>query len=41
MSPKLLLILACLIFPLRDKIPKNLFEVAEELEFSFSESAPR
>jgi hypothetical protein len=36
MSPEFSLILACLIFPLTDRIPKNLFEVAEGLEFSFS-----
>jgi hypothetical protein len=35
MSPELSLIFACFKFTLRDKIPKNLFEVAKGLEFSF------
>jgi hypothetical protein len=35
-SPELSLTLACLNFPLREKIPKNLFEVVEGLEFAFS-----
>jgi hypothetical protein len=36
MNPKLSPILACLKFPLRDKLPqKNIFEVPEGLEFSF------
>jgi hypothetical protein len=36
MVSKLSLSLVCLNFPLRDKILKNSFEVAEGLEFSFS-----